>query len=660
MEGGYTNTPNYHHYPDYAHSDGGSVTPPPSPSSSSSIVSLVSNNSSASSSNDNITYYLLETQQKQHQKSFNKSQSTVSSDEEAVIAVVATPTTNTDTTDDNAINVELSDSFSCNLNINTPQHNDVININTSSLSMVDDDVNSTITTATIDEQQIAIEKAAEEFELSQQQKQQQLLQQQLDQQRLAVLSFEQVNKLNDVMNECVSIHGRGNFPTLEVKLKDFVTLVRERLELDQSKGGAGMCVKDIRLNGGAASHVLAHEAQSYNDLDLIFAVEFSTLRHFDRVKSAVLSTLCDLLPETTSTKRITQCSLKEAYVGKMVKVNNEGDRWSLISLGNSTGHKNVELKFVDTMRRQFEFSVDSFQIILDSLLLFYDCAALPISENFYPTVVGESVYGDFHEALYHLQHKLISTRQPEEIRGGGLLKYCNLLVRNYIPVDSKKIKKLERYMCSRFFIDFPDILQQKIKLEAYLRNHFWGIDEEPLQYHYLVHLHDVVETSTVCLMGHERRQTLSLIEHLAIQVSCRERQKMQHQQQQLMLSHHQNHHLHHQQQQHHHQMTQNPHQMTQQMTSQNQHSQHQQQSQIQQYQSQQPQIHLQQSQLSSQQIVSSSAPQSITATTTSTVTPTHIQLQPTNQPGLLYANGIYYAPVIPVTCTCPTQWVQST
>ncbi|CAO1325442.1 unnamed protein product [Diamesa tonsa] len=455
MEGGYTNTPNYHHYPDYAHSDGGSVTPPPSPSSSSSIVSL---------------------------------------------------------------------------------------------------------------------------------KQQQLLQQQLDQQRLAVLSFEQVNKLNDVMNECVSIHGRGNFPTLEVKLKDFVTLVRERLELDQSKGGAGMCVKDIRLNGGAASHVLAHEAQSYNDLDLIFAVEFSTLRHFDRVKSAVLSTLCDLLPETTSTKRITQCSLKEAYVGKMVKVNNEGDRWSLISLGNSTGHKNVELKFVDTMRRQFEFSVDSFQIILDSLLLFYDCAALPISENFYPTVVGESVYGDFHEALYHLQHKLISTRQPEEIRGGGLLKYCNLLVRNYIPVDSKKIKKLERYMCSRFFIDFPDILQQKIKLEAYLRNHFWGIDEEPLQYHYLVHLHDVVETSTVCLMGHERRQTLSLIEHLAIQVSCRERQKMQHQQQQLI----------------------------------------------------------------------------ITATTTSTVTPTHIQLQPTNQPGLLYANGIYYAPVIPVTCTCPTQWVQST
>ncbi|ALC40810.1 CG30497, partial [Drosophila busckii] len=317
-------------------------------------------------------------------------------------------------------------------------------------------------------------------------------------QRLAVLSFEQVRKLHNVMDEKVAIHGRGNFPTLEVTLKDLVNLVRRKLEADVNAGGAGVLVKDIRLNGGAASHVLASEDQPYNDLDLIFAIELSSPRVFDRVKTAVLNTLLDLMPEGVCKRRIYTCSLKEAYVGKMVKVNNnnDGDRWSLISLGNSPGHKNVELKFVDTMRRQFEFSVDSFQIVLDSLLLFYDCAALPISENFYPTVVGESVYGDFQEALYHLQKKLISTRQPEEIRGGGLLKYCNLLVRNYTAVDSQLIKTLERYMCSRFFIDFPDINTQTTKLEAYLRNHFWGVDEEPLQYEYLMHLYHVVEMST--------------------------------------------------------------------------------------------------------------------------------------------------------------------
>lgn len=354
--------------------------------------------------------------------------------------------------------------------------------------------------------------------------------------RLAVLSFEQCRKLNDVMNDVVAIHGRGNFPTLEVKLKDLVTMVRKKLELDVASGGGGVQVKDIRLNGGAASHVLAFEPQPYNDLDLIFGIEFSSGRHYDRVKMAVLNTLMDLLPEGVSRRRITHnTQLKEAYVGKMVKVNNnnDGDRWSLISLGNSPGHKNVELKFVDTMRRQFEFSVDSFQIVLDSLLLFYDCAALPISENFYPTVVGESVYGDFQEALYHLQKKLISTRQPEEIRGGGLLKYCNLLVRNYRPVDYNRIKTLERYMCSRFFIDFPDISTQTVKLESYLRNHFWGVDEEPLQYQYLMHLRDVVESSTVCLMGHERRQTLSLIETLAMEIYYREQQKSQQHMQQI-------------------------------------------------------------------------------------------------------------------------------
>ena len=345
------------------------------------------------------------------------------------------------------------------------------------------------------------------------------------QQRLAVLSFEQVRRLNDVMNEVVCIHGRGNFPTLEVRLRDLVTVVRSKLESDPSNGGAGMRVRDIRLNGGAASHVLATESQPYNDLDLIFAVELSSGRNYDKVKATVLGSLFDLLPEGVSRKRITTCSLKEAYVSKMVKVNNDGDRWSLISLGNSRGHRNVELKFVDSMRRQFEFSVDSFQIVLDSLLLFYECSKLPIGENFYPTVVGESVYGDFQEALYHLHKKLISTRHPEEIRGGGLLKYCNLLVKMYKPSQPDYIKTLERYMCSRFFIDFPDISQQRAKLENYLWNHFVGPEEEALKYQYLMLLHSVVEESTVCLMGHERRQTLALIENLAYQVFCQEQQQ---------------------------------------------------------------------------------------------------------------------------------------
>ena len=57
--------------------------------------------------------------------------------------------------------------------------------------------------------------------------------------------------MHDVMNETVLVHGRGNFPTLELRLRDLVTLVRTKLEAD------GVVVRDMRLNGGAASHVLA-------------------------------------------------------------------------------------------------------------------------------------------------------------------------------------------------------------------------------------------------------------------------------------------------------------------------------------------------------------------------------------------------------------------
>ena len=182
--------------------------------------------------------------------------------------------------------------------------------------------------------------------------------------------------------------------------------------------------------------------------------------------------------------------------------------------------KTVELKFVHTMRRQYEFSVDSFHIMLDTLFLYYECNAdaTPISENFYPTVVAESMFGDFEEALYHLHKKLIATKNPEEIRGGGLLKYCNLLCRGYRPASHEEVKTMERYMCSRFFIDFPDLNQQQGKLENYLYNHFQS-SEDQTKYHYLMILYQVVDESTVCLMGHERRLTLTLIEDMAFQVS---------------------------------------------------------------------------------------------------------------------------------------------
>ena len=293
-----------------------------------------------------------------------------------------------------------------------------------------------------------------------------------------VLTFDQVNRLHSVLSQTVFIHGRGNFPTLEVPLKDLIETVTAGLKDE------GLKVRDLRLNGSTASNILSTESNcAYNDIDLIFGVEIRSNSHLQQIKCVVLNSLLNFFPIGVSKDRMNSCTLKEAYVQKMVKVSTDNDRWSLISLWNNEG-KNVELKFVDSMRRQFEFSVDSFQIILDSLFGFYKLSPVPMKPNFFPTVIAESVYGDIKVALHHLDNKLIATRNPEEIRGGGLLKYCNLLVRNYVPENFEEIKVLERYMCSRFFIDFNDLQQQQQKLESYLANHFIG--DERGQYEYLM------------------------------------------------------------------------------------------------------------------------------------------------------------------------------
>uniref|UniRef100_A0A3B4UNV6 polynucleotide adenylyltransferase n=1 Tax=Seriola dumerili TaxID=41447 RepID=A0A3B4UNV6_SERDU len=321
------------------------------------------------------------------------------------------------------------------------------------------------------------------------------------------LTLAQVQALDKMLTEVIPIHGRGNFPTLQVRAKDIIRVVKDRLvERD-------IQVKDIRLNGATASHVLVRDnGLGYSDLDIIFGVELPRQEDFQVIKEVVLGSLRDLLPCGVNRRKITCLTMKEAYVQKMVKVFNEHDRWSLISLSNNRA-KTVGLRFVSSLRRQFEFSVDSFQIILDRMLDSWTGAAGEPTI----TVEAECMYGDFEQAMHHLRHRLIGTHNPEEIRGGGLLKYSDLLVRNFRPASETEIKSLERYMCSRFFIDFPDVSEQQRKIEAYLQCHFIG-NEETNKYDYLMTLRRVIDESTVCLMGHERRQTLNMITVLALRV----------------------------------------------------------------------------------------------------------------------------------------------
>ena len=81
--------------------------------------------------------------------------------------------------------------------------------------------------------------------------------------RFQVLGHEQVNRLHHVMETTVPIHGRGNFPTLDVKLRSLVQVVRTKLKAD------GIAVRDVRLNGGAASYVLGNETSEVGGIIII-------------------------------------------------------------------------------------------------------------------------------------------------------------------------------------------------------------------------------------------------------------------------------------------------------------------------------------------------------------------------------------------------------
>ncbi|CAF1034673.1 unnamed protein product [Adineta ricciae] len=347
----------------------------------------------------------------------------------------------------------------------------------------------------------------------------------------STLLSRHVNRLCSILEDSVEIHGQGNFPALNIVPKDFLIELRRAFHVNH------VDIRDIRLNGGAASYVLTNDKLfSYTDIDFVFRCDLSSESTWTQIKTTVCECLSQQIPSTSSQLSVSPIIIQAAYVKKIVRVINpsNNDSWALISLYNING-QNIELKFVDRLKRQFQFSVDSFQILLDPLMDYYeriskyqqsinkkqqyyhhDYRASKSNRypNRYPVIPVECLYGSFDAALTHLNRRQIVTTSPEGIHGGGLLKYCLLLTRGYRPYDNGISSwQLEKLMCSRFFIDFIDVNEQEYKLVSYLSSHF--SNDDSAKYRYLLQLSTIIERSTVCLMAHERNLTLTLISQLA-------------------------------------------------------------------------------------------------------------------------------------------------
>ena len=328
------------------------------------------------------------------------------------------------------------------------------------------------------------------------------------------LTFTQITKLDGVLKRAVEINcRRNNFPALMVTPVQMVKTIKEKLINNN------IAVHNILLNGSAASYCIADDKQTtvkYKDLDLIFHVTIKGERDFHFIREHVLQSLLDFFPEGYSTDQISTCALEDAYVHKQVKVNTghpNGDRWSLISLHSDNLHSDnlcgLDFKFVDQMNRQYRFSTDSFQIFLDSYFQLegLDCiqdGTVELKSTFFPTVQAFSAYGNYSDAEFHLNNMLIRTKSPEEIRGGGLFKYCNLLTAQYKPYNSEELDTQERTMCTRFFIDFSDPSRQSSELQKYFNSHY-SYAEFSEGLYFLNYLLSVIRKSSIHVLDNSVR-----------------------------------------------------------------------------------------------------------------------------------------------------------
>ena len=323
------------------------------------------------------------------------------------------------------------------------------------------------------------------------------------------LQYGQVEKLLTILGKQMQVHSHNNFPDLNIRLADLIRAVKI------SCARFNVRVHDVRMNGSAAAFVVCDDPEApscpaiqYRDLDLIFKVDIDEEGTLHSIKEAVLTALIEFMPEGTNRDRLVPNHLEVAYVKKMFKTfTADADRWSLLSLHNTAG-RNIDLKFVHCMRREYEFTVDSFQIVLDDLICFLTSDNAPeATPSFFPKAQVFSAYGDMEAAVYHLNNRQICTANPEEIRGGGLLKYCYLLASGYQLAEPEDEDRLQQLMCVRFFIDFPSSESQQYKYFKYLSTHS-STTEQCI--HFLNILLNVVSRAR-CIRPFDLQRALGLI-----------------------------------------------------------------------------------------------------------------------------------------------------
>jgi len=265
--------------------------------------------------------------------------------------------------------------------------------------------------------------------------------------------FIRTNMLCSLLNRVVRVTDNKNASFFEISVRNLLeefsrAFARAGVEL-VSDGG-------ICLVGSSASALIKNIdcfIDNINDCDVLFRLKYP--ENFFEILKMQESVVALLLRKKLGRKySLHECGKR--FFKETCHVVTDNDAWSLIALGSDDFAVDIKVMFKSS--RQYAFSVDSFEIVLDHVL----------SKNNIKLVEVRSCFGDYLEAEKHLLSGLIVTRNPGEIRH-GIFRYCLEIARGYHPEN----RMYDLIFTAHFYHEFSrlDIEYFSMYLSKFLQKH---------------------------------------------------------------------------------------------------------------------------------------------------------------------------------------------
>lgn len=326
--------------------------------------------------------------------------------------------------------------------------------------------------------------------------------------KLGAGAWRNLKELLERPREITSKPGASHRYDREIKIscsiKTLLTKLEEKFRLFQ------LIVRPegIRLTGGGASCVLSLGNESQlNDLDLTFYLDDDRRgsHNFADVLLCEEEVLSELVEEQLGI-RLSLFEIYQLFFRESFRIGEKHEAWSLFRCGSDS--LGIDIRVVERNRRNFVFSIDSFEIILDPMLKdttagdddvtpdpdeaggenggysvdagWIDMAASSGEHTSSPKrksgltksggsgtsmstststtkasrteVEVECNYGDFKEACIHLHTKQLRTWDPGSVRR-GLFRYCLELAKGNRPSDEDK-QRLEAIFVEELYHEF--------------------------------------------------------------------------------------------------------------------------------------------------------------------------------------------------------------